>query len=101
MPLTANTDKERSDDRVLVLEQIPGQATLSTKGLIDNRLFKNSGEHQLHARKHPQYDLWRLEYNHGVLPEELRQHFTSFSQLHKFAETYFKRRGIKVSKVVD
>lgn len=101
MTQAANINKERASDRTLVLEPIPGQKVLNTTGLVDKRLFSGDGSHQLHAVKHPVFDLWRFRYEKGILPEPLKQNFTSFSQLKRFADAYFGRRGLQIAKVID
>lgn len=93
-----NRQKMRADDRVLVLEPIDAKAK-STTGLVDTRLFK--GENSLHAIRHPEYSSWTLRYEHGIIPQPLRQTFTSFNALYKYADDYFKRRNIKITKVID
>lgn len=66
-------------------------------GMIDKRLF--SGENNLLALKDPVYDLWYIRYEHGTIPEELRQSFTSFTMLFKHAKTFFNKRNIEISEV--
>jgi hypothetical protein len=91
--------KERSDDRIIVLEPIEGQHVLSSTGLIDNRLFK--GGNTLHGVREPQSNLWCFKYEVGGLPEPLKQKFTHFRPLLAYAEDYFKRRGLRIVKVID
>src|SRR2546423_2194148 len=92
-------NKLLSTDRAMILEPIPGKETLATSGMIDNRLFK--GECQLRAVMDPQFSLWDIKYNMGILPEPLRQRFTSFKGLYNYASKYFEKRGIRVAKVID
>lgn len=91
--------KMRSPDRVLVLEVVDGEAPKNSIGNTDNRLF--TGENKLHAVMETETCFWRLKYDRGVLPEEFKQHFTSFAMLLKHAEAYYKKRNIRVSRVDD
>lgn len=88
----------RSDDRVLVLEAVGGKP-LNSKGLVDTRLFK--GENKLHAMMDGQTCLWYLKQDHGILPEPLRQKFTSFRALRDFTEGYYGRRDVVIKEVID
>jgi hypothetical protein len=85
------------DDRILVLEPIDGKKPLTTHGLVDTKLFK--GGNQLHAVKDTNTDLWKFKYESGTLPDNLKQHFTSFSRLYQYAEEYFGKRNLRVIKV--
>lgn len=91
--------KERSEDRILVLRQIEGQNTLSSSGLIDNRLFK--GENRLHGVRNPIDNLWYMKYDTGGIPDPLKQKFTSFADLYRLAKGYFEKRGIEIVEVID
>lgn len=88
-----------SNDVVIVLKPIEGKNMLSSKGLIDNRLF--SGENALHAIQDPQVGLWYLKYDKGIIPEEFKQKFTNFNLLMDFVEEYFKKRNILIDKIID
>ena len=93
---TVNT-KERKTDRVFVLKAREG-ATSST-GLVDPRLF--SGENKLHAKMDPKSLLWHFKYEHGGLPQPLKQSFTNFDLAYKHAEKYLNTRGIDILEVQD
>jgi len=68
--------KMRSPDRVLILNVIdPKERT----GLMDPRVF--AGTNPLHAKRDDQAGLWYLHYENGILPEPLKQRFTSFKAL--------------------
>lgn len=90
-------DKYNSDDRVFIFEPIEGMKTASSTGGFDPRLF--SGENKLHAKKDPVYGLWSLQYEMGGLPPVLKQQWTSFNTMLKFARDYYKRRGVTVTEV--
>lgn len=96
---TMRKDKERSDDRILVLKQIEGEHVTASTGLVDNRLFQ--GGNRVHGIKDPRDNLWFFKYDAGGLPEPLKQKFTSFLALHKFASNYFAKRGLAVVEVID
>jgi len=92
-------EKMRSDDRILVIKQRPGEKTKDATGLIDYRLFK--GGNRLHAMKDPITNLWMFRYEMGVLPEPLKQKFTGFQALFNHATTYFSKRGLEIVEVQD
>lgn len=88
-----------SDDRILVLDLIdPTTGPLNTIGMTDKRLF--NGGNKLHGIKDPQTCLWYFKLDHGVLPPSMKQLFTSFKVLLKFAEDYYKQRNIKVKETI-
>lgn len=91
--------KMRSQDRVLVLSVIDGKDARGTTGLVDTNLF--AGTNKLHAKMDPQTSFWYMQYEKGILPEPLKQRFTSFKILLKFVEEYFKRRNIEIKEVKD
>jgi hypothetical protein len=88
-----------SNDRVLNLELIEGEKSKNSMGLVDTRLFK--GGNRLHALKNPVTNLWGFKYEAGMLPEPLKQNFTTFTKAKDFAENYFKARGLRISGVED
>ena len=97
---TANkNDNDRSTDRILMLAPIAGKATKSSEGFTDNRLF--TGENKLHAVLDKEHMLWYLRMDSGLLAQELKQKFTSFSMLRKFVTDYYLRRNIEVKEVID
>jgi hypothetical protein len=85
--------KERKTDRVVLLK-----AEEKPKGLVDPRLF--TGENKLHVIQ-TDNGLWYFKYEHGGLPEPLKQQFTSFDLALKHAERYFQTRGIKILGYID
>lgn len=91
--------KMRNTDRIIVLEKMEGKDTLSTKGMVDNRLF--TGENKLHAVMDPQNCQWSLRYDSGILPGTLAGKWTSFSKLQEFVTSYFYRRNINVKQIID
>lgn len=91
--------KMRSADRVLVLSIIDGKEARGSTGLVDTNLF--TGTNQLHAKMDPQTSFWYFQYEKGILPEPLKQKFTSFKVLKKHAEEYFKKRNIEIKEIKD
>ncbi len=89
----------QSHDIIIELQAIEGKATLDSMGLVDQRLF--TGENKLHAKMDTQSCLWHCEYDNGMLPQPLKQRFTSFNRLLNFVGDYFKRRNIEILRVVD
>lgn len=92
-------DKNKSSDRILVLETIDGNAPKNSIGNTDNRLF--TGGNQLHAIMDPQTCFWRLKYEKGILPGAFQDTFTSFNLLKRHVDNYFKTRNIRVKEVID
>ena len=84
-------------ERQLVLEPIDGKGKTVT-GLIDTNLF--TGSNKLWAKRDDHAGLWYFQYERGVVPEALKQRFTSFKILQKFAEEYFLRRNIRIKEVL-
>lgn len=90
----------RSTDRVLELSPIEGKTALSSTGQPDKRLF--TGEQKLHIKMDPQTCLWSFQWEqNGLLPGGLQGTFTGFKSAIKHAESYFTRRNIRVTKVID
>lgn len=90
----------RATDRVLSLTVIDGKLAKAATGLTDSRLF--TGEQTLHLKMDPHSSLWSFQYgSNGLLPEGLKGVFTSFSKGYDYADTYFKKRNIKITEVKD
>lgn len=97
LPETTNL---RSNDRVLELAPMEGKTALNNQGAPDKRLF--TGEQKLHIKMDPATCLWYFQWDqNGVLPGGLKGTFTGFKAAIKHAESYFGRRNIQVTKVVD
>lgn len=99
---TAELRKEHNwtNDRVLELKVQDNKKPLNSTGLVDSRLF--SGENKLHGILDNNTTLWSFKYEHGGLPPALQgQRFTSFSALKQFAERYFNKRNIEITKVIN
>ena len=94
-----NLVKNRSYDRVITLEKIPGLNTIGSTGLIDNTLF--SGDNRLRAIIDKRTMLWSLRQDHGLLPPPLKQQWTSFTGLMKYITDYYKKRNVNVTGVID
>ncbi len=90
---------EKLQDRVIVLKPMEGKDVLSSKGVIDNRIF--SGENKLHAILDPKNTLWSFRLDHGGLPEPLKGRFTNFEKALAHAIEYFKKRNIAFVRVED
>ncbi len=96
---TNNLVKNRSNDRLIVLQKIDGKPTLSSSLIVDNSLFDGSNE--LHAVVNTETMLWHLKQVRGTLAPPLKQQFTSFTKLMNFVTDYYKRRNIHVAGVID
>jgi hypothetical protein len=86
------------DERIILLEKIPGKNSVATSGLVDNRLFE--GKNTLKAFMEPNGHIWGMKYEAGAIPEPLKQKFTSFTKLLAHAEGYFAKRGIRIAGIV-
>lgn len=91
--------KQRKDERTLVLRPMEGKFTKATSGLTDSRIF--TGENTVCAVMDPRDCLWSIKYKVGVVPQPLKQKFTSFSALKRHVDEYFGRRNILIEKVID
>lgn len=96
---TRNLTKNKTTDRIIVLKAGEGEKALNTSGAPDPRLF--TGENKLHAVVDIQTMMWSLRYDSGILPQPLKQQFTSYKELMKFVTEYYKRRNIVIDKVID
>lgn len=92
-------NKERSDDRVLVLRPIEGKNAMSSTGLVDKRLF--NGGNKMHLLLKPGTTLWYFKYEEGIVPEHFKQYFTGFNTALKYAREYFLKRNIEIVEVID
>lgn len=92
--------KMRSSERILVLEPIEGQNVKTDKGLIDNRLFTGENN-QVIVEMDGETLFWSFRYKSGILPEPLKQKFTTFKLAYEFAKNYFERRGLRIVEVKD
>lgn len=99
VPDRSDRSKTMSDDRLLVIRPIEGKKPLSSKGLVDPRVYE--GKPTLHAVKDPLYDLWRLKSDTGAVVEPLRQRWTTFKRLEKDVNDYFNKRGLEISEIID
>lgn len=89
--------KMHSNDRILVLEVLEGKTAKDVTGMIDTRLFK--GGNNLHAVMDERTNLWSLRYEAGLVPEPLRQQFTTFNKLLDFCKKYFLTRNLIIKEV--
>lgn len=92
-------DKNRKDDIILELKPKEGKNPLNSGGVVDKRLF--NGENKLHVFRDPVVGLWRLKMDSGNLPAPLQQHFTKYELAKYAAETYYGKRNVEISKVID
>jgi hypothetical protein len=91
-------EKMHSPTRELVLKVRNGGAKESSTGLVDPGLFK--GTNKLFTEM-DDTGLWFFKYERGVLPEPLKQRFTSVSKAVKFATEYLAKRNVDVTEVKD
>lgn len=88
-----------TDDKTLVIKPIEGVKPRSTSGLVDSRIF--TGKANVHAKCDRQTNLWGIHYAQGILPQPLRQKFTTYSALIEFVDGYFRRRGLYIAEVIE
>lgn len=86
----------KNNDRVLVLEKLDEKVGV---GLLDPALL--TGNNKLHAVMNEQNLMWSFKYDHGIVPGPLKDRFSSFKELKKHAENYFKTRNIKIKEVIE
>lgn len=86
----------RSRDRILVLEREDPKVK---DGILDPGVF--TGKNALHVKQEDLSDLWVFKYDHGVVPPNLRNKYTSFNLAKAQAEIYFKTKKIKIVDVKD
>lgn len=91
-------EKNRSNDRVFVLEPIEGKFTLTQAGHIDTSIFK--GKNNIHALIN-EFGNWYLKMDHGMLPSGLKQQWTSFTKLEHFVKEYYLKRNVRVKDILD
>lgn len=87
----------RSRDRILVLEKENPKE--KDGGILDPGVF--TGKNALHIKQEALSDLWVFKYDHGVVPPNLRNKYTSFNLAKEQAEIYFKTKKIKIVDVKD
>lgn len=97
--MSALSKKERSTDRILVIQPKVGKKPKNGIGLVDPRLF--TGENRLHAIMDSQYASWYLKYDQGVLPQAFKQKFTSFPVLLSTVKNYYNKRDLEITEVID
>ena len=91
--------RERSKDRILVLEEIEPGSVKSSSGNLDNRLFK--GGNRVHAVMDPATCFWKIKYEQGNAPEALNKTFTRFNLLLDTAKNYYNKRGLRIKEILD
>ena len=92
-------EKMKSDTREILLAPMGGKNTLSSSGMIDNRLF--NGENKLHATLDMRTGMWHLHYDIGGLPGGLKGNWTLFSELESHVRNYFKTRNVVVTEIKE
>lgn len=98
-PTTNYEDKVHSPHRELIVKPMEGKkAKQSSTGLLDPGLF--TGTNSLHAYM-DETGLWFCKYERGILPEPLKQKFTSINKLVVFVKDYFGKRNLEITEVKD
>ena len=92
-------DKMHSDQRYLIIRPMEGQHSLSSTGLVDNRVFQ--GGNTVYAMRDPLTDLWVIKFASGSPPGPLRQQFTTLPMLIEFARVYLAKRNLNLVEVID
>lgn len=86
----------RSADRQLRLELVDPKGP---SGLVDPQVF--AGNNKLRVIMDERTLHWSFKYDRGIVPPQLKGHFTSFQLALKQAETYFKTRNIRITEIID
>ena len=68
-------------------------------GLLSYDLF--TGKNNLHIIMDPQTCLWKLAYDNGVLPQPLKQQFTSYDKAFNAVSDYLKVRQAEIIEIID
>lgn len=89
--------KMHAPERELVIQPIAGKKVLDA-GLVDPGIFKGTNKLRAFMNDH---GLWFMKYEHGLLPEPLKQQFTSISKLVAFTKDYLGKRNLEVVEVKD
>ena len=89
----------RSEERTLVLKPMEGKKALSSTGIVVYRT--TDGEPNYKVTIDPFTNLWIFKQNYGILPEKLKQKFTSYGSIMKYAHDYFGKRNLVIEKVLD
>lgn len=88
-------DFERMNTQDRVFSFRPKDSKKLKNDMMDPRLI--DGKNKLHAVQDAATCLWSLKYEHGQLPEALRDsRFTRFDTLQKAVEVYYGSRGYEV-----
>jgi len=90
--------KNHAPMRELVLKPGEGKPIPGTMNMIDPGVWK--GTNSLKAIQ-DETSLWGFKYDKGLLPEPLKQRFTSITKALSFAKEYFAKRNIDVVEVKD
>ena len=85
--------KMLGNDRVLKLTQ---RNPKDSPGLIGREVF--TGGNKLHAIYQEDTGLWHFKLEHGAVPEPLKQQFTSFNGMMKYAKTFFDNKNIDITE---
>jgi hypothetical protein len=89
---------QNSDERPFEIKPIEGIQVTTSKGLVDDRLWK--GGNQLYAKMNPSNCMWTLKYRAGAVPPSLKQTYTSFSKAYTAAKEYYLKRGLEVIEII-
>lgn len=90
--------KNHAPVRELVLKPGEGKPIPGTMGMIDPGMWK--GTNSLKAIQ-DETSLWGFKFDKGILPEPLKQRFTTVTKAVAFAKTYFAKRNIDLIEVKD
>ena len=90
-------EKNHAPERELVIKPMEGKMVKGSN-LIDSRVWK--GDNTLKTIQ-DETSLWGFKFEKGLLPEPLKQRFTSASKAIAFAKEYFAKRNLEVIEVKD
>lgn len=91
-------EKNHAPVRELILKPGEGKPIPGTLNMIDPGVWK--GTNSLRAML-DETSLWGFKLDKGMLPEPLKQRFTSLPKAIAFAKSYFAKRNIELIEVKD
>ena len=90
-------DKNHSPMRELVLKPFEGKL-VKGNNLVDPGIWKGTNSLKIIQ---DETSLWGFKFDKGVLPDPLKQRFTSVTKAIRFATDYFAKRNIELTEVKD
>jgi hypothetical protein len=90
-------EKNHAPVRELILKPMEGM-TVKGNNMVDPGVWK--GTNSLRAIQ-DETSLWGFKFDKGILPDPLKQRFTSLPKAIAFAKQYFAKRNLELTEVKD